>query len=77
MRAPAHRDRVSKTVLRTLEAPGLRGITNANFRRFLHDRRTNERQLLENNYQLGVKIMATSYKASLDDKLLELLQSFK
>ena len=64
---------VRQTIVETLEAPRLTGITTECFARFREERAIYERRVLEKNAQEGVHVEVTSYRNSIDESVLALM----
>lgn len=63
---------VRQTIVTNLEAPRLQGVATKHFTAFLKKRELYEKQVEEKNREPGVKITATSYRASIDDSYLRI-----
>lgn len=68
---------VSQTIVTNLEAPRLNGISVIHFNKFLRLRKLYEKKVEEKNREPGVAVTATSYKASIDSKYLEMMVAAK
>ena len=64
---------VRQTIVETLEAPRLTGITTADFVQFKQRREVYERRVSEKNSQEGFDVPLTSYSSSVEEPILALM----
>ena len=64
---------VKQTIVETLEAPRLNGISTQDFVKFKQDRAIYERRAAKKNYQDGVTVALTSYRNSIKNPILALM----
>jgi len=63
---------VRQTIVETVEAPRLTGLTTADFVEFKHAREVYERRIAEKNSDPNVSVQLTSYKDSIDPSVLQI-----
>ena len=64
---------VKQTIVETLEAPRLNGISTQDFVKFKQDREIYERRAAEKNSQDGVTVALTSHRNSIENPILALV----
>lgn len=65
---------VRQTIVKTVEAPRLEGISTADFVKFKCDREVYERRMVEKNSDPNIMVPLTSYKNSTESDILEILR---